>query len=80
MKTATLIYMFCHSGSPNYFRAFVNPRKSFYNAMNSSTVPQFIPSVHKSTTQFGVSLAYGIPKVLNELQDDIYFTTTLLSI
>ena len=43
-------------------------------------VPQFIPSVHKSSSkQFGFSLAYDAPKVWNELLDDIHSATSLLS-
>ena len=41
-------------------------------------VPQFIPSVHKSTKEFGFSLAYDAPKVWNELLDDIHSATSLL--
>ena len=42
-------------------------------------VPQFIPSVHKSTKQFGFSFAYSAHKVWDELPDDIYSATSLLS-
>ena len=35
-------------------------------------VQQFIPSVHKSTKQFGFSFANNAPKVWNELPDDIH--------
>ena len=34
-KTTTVVYKFLQSGYPNYFRAFLNPRKSFYNTRGS---------------------------------------------
>ena len=34
-KTATIVYKFFQSCYPNYFRAFLNPRKSFYNTRSS---------------------------------------------
>ena len=42
-------------------------------------VPQFIPSVQKTTEQFGFSFAYDVPKEWNDLPDDIYSATSLLS-
>ena len=35
-------------------------------------VPQFIPSVHKSSKQFAFNFAYDDHKVWNELPDDIH--------
>ena len=42
-------------------------------------VPQFIPSLHKSTQQFGFSFAHDAPKVWNELLDDTHSVTFPLS-
>ena len=84
-KTATMVYKFLQTGYPRYFGAFLNARKSVYNTRSSQRegevleVPQFIPSVHKSTRHFGFSFAYDAPKVWNELPDDIRSATSLLS-
>ena len=43
-------------------------------------VTQFIPSIRKSTRQFGFSFAYDAPKVWNELPDDICSATSLPSL
>ena len=42
-------------------------------------VPQFIPSVQKSSKQFGFTFTYDAPKVWNKSSDDIHSTTSLLS-
>ena len=34
-------------------------------------VPQYQPSIYKSTKQFGLSFAYDAPKIWNELPDDV---------
>ena len=66
-KTATIVYKFLQSGYPNYIRALLNPRKSFYNTRSSwmageVEVPQFISSVHKSSKQFGFRFALILPR------------------
>ena len=53
-KTATIVYKFLQSDNPKYFRAFLNPRNSFYNTMSSQMegevleIPKFSPSVQLS--------------------------------
>ena len=42
-------------------------------------VPQFIPSVQKSSQQFGFSFAHAAPKVWNELPDDICHISFIFS-
>ena len=42
-------------------------------------VPQFIPPVHLSNKQFGLSFARGTPQVWNESPKDIRSVTSLLS-
>ena len=39
--------------------------------------PQFIPSVHKSSKQFGFSFAYDAPMIWSELPDDTRSATSL---
>ena len=56
-KTAAIVFRFLQSGYPNYFRALLNPRKSFCNTRSSQMegdvleVPEFIPYVQKSSKQ-----------------------------
>ena len=74
LKTATIVP---YSGYPNY-RAFLDLKKSFYNTGSRQMedevleVPQFIPSIHKSTKQFGFSFSYDAEKVWICLPDDMH--------
>ena len=60
------------------------PQKKFYNTRSIQIegevleVPQFIPSVHKLSKQFGFSFVFDAPKVWNESLDDICSVRFLL--
>ena len=42
-------------------------------------VPQYQPSIYKSTKQFGLSFAYDAPKIWNELPDNVQSATSIAS-
>ena len=42
-------------------------------------VPQYQPSIYKSTKQFGLSFAYDAPKIWNELPDNVSSATSIAS-
>ena len=68
-KTATLVYKFLSSGTPDYFSQTLLPYSCKYNTRRGSIqkkfleVPQFSPSVHKSKKQFNNSLAFDAPAI-----------------
>ena len=71
-KTALLVYKYLHTNCPKYFSPFLKVRQCAYNTRLSQTdgiilhVPQYQPSIYKSTKQFGLSFAYDAPKIWNE--------------
>ena len=84
-KTALLVYKFLHTGAPGYFSPFLKPRQSVYKTRSSQAdgvllvVPQFTPSIHKSTKQFSASFAFDAPKIWNDLPAEVRSASTLLS-
>ena len=76
-KTALLVYKYLHTNCPKYFSPFLKVRQCAYNTRLSQSdgiilhVPQYQPSIYKSTKQFGLSFAYDAPKIWNELPDDV---------
>ena len=72
-KTATLVYKFIHTGSPQYFSPYLMLYKGTYQTRHATrkgdllVVPKFHPSVHKSQKQFGYSMAFDAPSVWNGL-------------
>ena len=77
-KTALLVYKYLHTNCPKYFSPFLKVRQCAYNTQLSQSdgiilhVPQYQPSIYKSTKQFGLSFAYDAPKIWNELPDNIF--------
>ena len=67
-KTALLVYKYLHTNCPKYFSPFLKVRQCAYNTRLSQSdgiilhVPQYQPSIYKSTKQFGLSFAYDDPK------------------
>ena len=66
-KLATLVYKFIHTGFPKYFAPHLSTYHTTYNTRRSQSVtnilnvPRFQPTIHKSTKQFGFSLALMPP-------------------
>ena len=73
-KIALLVYKYLHTNCPKYFSSFLKVRQCAYNPRLSQSdglilhVPQYQPSIYKSTKQFGLSFAYDAPKIWNELR------------
>ena len=84
-KTALLVYKYLHTNCPKYFSPFLKVRQCAYNTQLSQSdgiilhVPQYQPSIYKSTKQFGLSFAYDAPKIWNELPDDVRSATSIAS-
>ena len=84
-KTALLVNKFLHRAYPKYFAPFLKPRHSIYNTHKSQAdgvfleVPDFDPSVYKSSKHFGLSFAYDAPKIWNDLPDEVHSATSLHS-
>ena len=84
-KTALLVYKYLHTNCPKYFSPFLKVRQCAYNTRLSYSdgiilnVPQYQPSIYKSTKQFGLSFAYDAPKIWNELPDDVRSATSIAS-
>ena len=63
----------------------IKVRQCAYNTRLSQSdgiilhVPQYQPSIYKSTKQFGLSFAYDAPKIWNELPDDVRSATSIAS-
>ena len=82
-KTALLVYKYLHTNYPKYLSPFLKVRQCAYNTRLSQSdgiilhVPQYQPSIYKSTKQFGLSFAYDVPKIWNELPDDVQSATTI---
>ena len=72
-KTALLVYKYLHTNCPKYFSPLLKVRRCAYNTRVSQSdgiilnVPQYQPSIYKSTKHFGLSFAYDAPKIWNEL-------------
>ena len=83
-KVALLVYKFLHSGHPKYFKPFLKPRHSMYRMRSSQSqgvlleVPHFA-SIYKSKKQFGLSFAYDVPMIWNDLPDDVRSAKSLSS-
>ena len=60
---------------------FVNVKSfvMYSNIKHVLHVPQYQPSIYKSTKQFGLSFAYDAPKIWNELPDDVRSATSIAS-
>ena len=84
-KTALLVYKYLHTNCPKYFSPFLKVRQCAYNTRLSQSdgiilhVPQYQPSIYKSTKQFGLSFAYDAPKIWNELPDNVRSATSIAS-
>ena len=84
-KTATLVYKFLQTGTPNYFTAQLSSYSNSYNTRHSQsgatflTVPKFQPSIHKSAKQFGFSFAFDAPTVWNSLPEDVRLSPNVAS-
>ena len=84
-KTALLVYKYLHTNCTQYFSPFLKVRQCAYNTRFSQSdgiilhVPQYQPSIYKSTKQFGLSFAYDAPKIWNELLDDVRSATSITS-
>ena len=69
----------------SYFSPFLKVRQCAYNTRLSQSdgiilhVPQYQPSIYKSTKQFGLSFAYDAPKIWNEFPDDVRSATSIVS-
>ena len=76
-KLATVVYKFIHTGFPKYFAPYLSTYHNTYNTRRSQSVanflnvPKFQPKIHKSTKQFGFSLAFDGPTFSNSLPEDI---------
>ena len=76
-KLATLVYKFIHTGFPKYFAPHLSTYHTTYNTRRSQSVanflnvPNFQPTIHKSTKRFGFSFAFDAPTVWNSLPEDI---------
>ena len=85
LKTALLVYKYLHTNCPKYFSPFLKVRQCAYNTRLSQSdgiilhVPQYQPSIYKSTKQFGLSFAYDAPKIWNELPDNVRSATSIAS-
>ena len=84
-KTALLVYKYLHTNCPKYFSPFLKVRQCAYHTRLSQSdgiilhVSQYQPSIYKSTKQFGLSFAYDVPKIWNELPDDVRSATSIAS-
>ena len=84
-KTATLVYKFLHTGSPQYFDPHLQSYSCAYNTRRSQNVgsflnvPKLYPSVHKSAKHFNFSFAFDAPKVWNDLPVDVRASPTISS-
>ena len=84
-KTALLVYKYVHTNCPKYFSLFLKVRQCAYNTRLSQSdgiilhLPQYQPSIYKSTKQFGLSFAYDAPKIWNELPDNVRSATSIAS-
>ena len=84
-KTALLVYKYLHTNCPKYFSPFLKVRQCAYNTRLSQSdgiilhVPQYQPSIYKSTKQFGLSFAYDASKIWNELPDNVRSATSIAS-
>ena len=80
-----LVYKYLHTNCPKYFSPFLKVRQCAYNTRLSQSdgiilhVPQYQPSIYKSTKQFGLSFAYDAPNIWNELPDDVRSATSIAS-
>ena len=65
-------------------RTFLKPRHSMYRTRRSQSqgvlleVPHFA-SIYKSKKQFGLSFAYDVPMIWNDLPDDVRSAKSLSS-
>ena len=78
-KIALLVYKFLHSGYPKYFVPFPKPRQSVYNIHKRQVDGVFLEVPHFATLvyqHFGLSFAYGDPKIWNGLPDDACLATS----
>ena len=84
-KLANLVYKFIHTGFPKYFAPYLSSYCTTYNTRRSQSVanflnvPQFQPTIHKSTKQFGFSFAFDAPTVWNSLPEDIRVSPIIAS-
>ena len=71
--------------SGQYFAPYLSTYHNTYNTRRSQSVanflnvPKFQPKIHKSTKQFGFSLAFDAPTVWNSLPEDIRASPTIAS-
>ena len=78
-------YKYLHTNCPKYFSPFLKVRQCAYNTRLSQSdgiilhVPQYQPSIYKSTKQSGLSFAYDAPKIWNELSDNVRSATSIAS-
>ena len=85
LQDSLLVYKYLHTNCPKYFSPFLKVRQCAYNTRLSQSdgiilnVPQYQPSIYKSTKQFGLSFAYDAPKIWNELPDDVRSATSIAS-
>ena len=83
-KTALLVYKFLHCGYPKYFTPFLKSRH-FYNTHKSQAdgvfleVPHFATLIYNASKHFELSFAYDVPKIWNDLPDDVRSATSLHS-
>ena len=81
-KLANLVYKFIHTGFPKYFGPYLS---TYHNTRCSQSVanflnaPKFQVKIHKSTKQFGFSLAFDAPTVWNSFPEDIHASLTIAS-
>ena len=84
-NTATLAYMFFHTGFPRYFAPYLSSYSRSYSIRLSQSggnflvIPKFYPSIHKSVKQFGNSFAFDAPAAWNALPDEIHASPSLTS-
>ena len=83
LPTALLVYKFFQIGKPGYFAPF--RKLSAYKTCGSTAntiildIPQYIPSLHKSSKPFSASFSFDAPKIWNDLPADIRSAPPLLS-
>ena len=84
-KTATLVYKYLHTGNPSYFGSSIKLRDSKYNTRHGHpnsmllVVPQFVPSVYKSSKQYGLSFSFDAPQIWNDLPAEVRLASSLPS-
>ena len=82
-KLVAQVYKFIHTGFPKYFAPYLSTYHPTYNTRRSQSVanflnvPNFQPTIHKSTKQFGFSFAFDAPTVWNSLPEDIRASPTI---